>query len=49
MQVILGRRIVVFVTTELEEIITKHGIKGIVTDILFYYFMFIDFGMFGVE
>jgi len=49
MQVILGRKLVVFGTTELEEIITRHGIKGTVTDILFYLFLFIYFGMFGVE
>jgi hypothetical protein len=37
MQVNLGRRLAVFGTTELEEIITRHGIKGTITDILFYY------------
>jgi hypothetical protein len=49
MQVSLGRRLAVFGTTELEEIITRRGIKGTVTDLLFYCFMFIYFGMFGVE
>jgi hypothetical protein len=49
MQFILGRRLAVFGTTELEEIITRRRIKGTVTDLLFYCFMFIDFGMFGVE
>jgi hypothetical protein len=48
-QVNLGRRLAVFGTTELEEIITIRGIKGTVTNILFYSFLFIDFGMFGVE
>jgi hypothetical protein len=49
MQVILGRILAVFGTTELEEIIAKRGINDIVTDLLFYYFLFIYFGMFGVE
>jgi hypothetical protein len=49
MQVILGRRLAVFGATELEEIITRRGIKGIVTDLLFYFSLFIYFGMFGVE
>jgi hypothetical protein len=38
-----------FGTTELEEIITRCGIKVTFTDLLFYCFMFIYFGMFGVE
>jgi hypothetical protein len=49
MQVSLGRRLAVFGTTELEEIITRRGIKGTVTDILFYCFLFVRFGIFGVE
>jgi hypothetical protein len=49
MQVGLGRRLAVFGTTELEEIITRHGIKGTVTDLLSYCFLFIYFGMFEVE
>jgi hypothetical protein len=48
MQVIFGRRLAVFGTTKLEEIITRRWIKGIVIDLLFYYFLFIYFGMFGV-
>jgi hypothetical protein len=49
MQVNLGRRRAVVRTIELEEIITRHGIKGTVTDLLSYCFLFICFGMFGVE
>jgi len=49
MQVGFGRRLVVFGATNLEEIITRRGIKGTVTDILFYCYLFIDFCMFGVE
>jgi hypothetical protein len=49
MQVSLGRRLAVFGTTELEEIITRRGIKGTITDLLSYCFLFICFGMFGVE
>jgi hypothetical protein len=48
MQVSLGRRLAVFGTTDLEEIITRCGIEGTVTDLLFYCFIFIYFGMFGV-
>jgi hypothetical protein len=36
MQVSLGRRLAVFGTTELEEIITRDGIKCTVIDILSY-------------
>jgi hypothetical protein len=36
MQVILGRRLAVFGTIELEEIITRCGIKGTITDLLLY-------------
>jgi hypothetical protein len=49
MQVNLGRRLAVFGTTKLEEIITRCGIKGTITDLLSYCFLFIFFGMFGVE
>jgi hypothetical protein len=48
MQVSFGRRLAASGATELEEIITRHWIKGTVIDILFHYFMFIYFGMFGV-
>jgi hypothetical protein len=48
MQVNFGRRLAVFGATELEDIITRRWIKGTVTDLLFYSFMFIYFGMFGV-
>jgi len=48
MQVSLGRRLAVIGTTELEEIITRRGIKGIFIDLLSYFFLFICFGMFGV-
>jgi hypothetical protein len=48
MQVSLGRRLAVFGTTKLEEIITNRGIKGTITYLLLYFFMFIYFGMFGV-
>jgi hypothetical protein len=49
MQVSLGRRRVVVGTTELEEIIIRCGIKGTTTNLLSYFFLFICFGMFGVE
>jgi len=49
MQVNLGRRLAVVGTTKLEEIITKRGIKVTVTDLLSCFFLFICFGMFGVE
>jgi hypothetical protein len=35
MQVNLGRRIAVFGNIDIEEIITRHGIQSIVTDILY--------------
>jgi hypothetical protein len=49
MSVSLGRKRAVIGTTKLEEIITRHGIKVIVTDLFSYFFLFIRFGMFGVE
>jgi hypothetical protein len=36
MQVSLGRRLAIFGTTEIEEITTRHEIKGTVTDVLSY-------------
>jgi hypothetical protein len=48
MQVSFGRRLGAFRATDLEEIITRHWIKGIVNDLLLYYFLFIYFDMFGV-
>jgi hypothetical protein len=48
MQVSFGRRLAALGATELEEIITKHWIKGTITDLLFHCFLFIYFGMFGV-
>jgi hypothetical protein len=48
MQVILGRRLAVFGTTYIEEMITKRGIKGTIIDILSYFFIFIYFGMFWI-
>jgi hypothetical protein len=48
MQVNFGRRLAAFGATEIEEIITKRWIKCTITNILFHYFMFIYFGMFGV-
>jgi hypothetical protein len=49
MWVSLGRRLAVVGTTELEEIITRHGIKGTITDLLYYLSLLICFDMFGVE
>jgi hypothetical protein len=48
MQVSFGRILVALGAIDLEEIITRHWIKGTVTDLIFHFFMFIYFGMFGV-
>jgi hypothetical protein len=48
MQVIFGRRLAALGAIELEEVNTKHWIKGTVFDLIFYFFMFIYFGMIGV-
>jgi hypothetical protein len=48
MQVSFGRRLAALGATKLEEINTKCWIKGTVSDLLFHYFMFIYFEMFGV-
>jgi hypothetical protein len=49
MQVILGRIHAVVGTTDLDDIIIRRGMKGIVTDIISYCFLFICAGMFGIE
>jgi hypothetical protein len=48
MQVNFGRRLAAFGATDFEEIITKRWIKGTVIDLLFHFFLFTYFGMFGV-
>jgi hypothetical protein len=48
MLVIFGRILASFEAIELEEIITRHWIKGTITDLLFHFFLFIYFVMFGV-
>jgi len=48
MQVIFGRRLEVFGTTKLEEIINRHWIKFTITNLFSYFFLFIYFGMLGV-
>jgi hypothetical protein len=43
-----GRRLAVLGATKLEEVNTKRWIKGTISDLLFHFFLFIYFGMFGV-